>query len=175
TKQENTSILSGRTMEKIAKAKDAVWDSRRETPKSGKAKRPKAEKSVVDTAPAFVQPMNARKVQQLPDGKNWIYEIWWDGCRALGIKHGAAAQLRSRDNKDLAADFPGVMTALRTLKADTAVVDGEVVALDQHGRPSLKSTQDQSANAAAIVFYAFDLLSLDGEDWRAHLLHERKA
>ncbi|HTO04838.1 MAG TPA: DNA polymerase ligase N-terminal domain-containing protein, partial [Opitutus sp.] len=173
-KQENTSVLSGRTLEKIAKAKDAVWDSQRETRKTEKTKRPKTKDPAADT-PVFVEPMNAREVRQLPDDENWIYEIKWDGSRALGIKHGAAVQLRSHNNEDLADDFPGVVTALRTLKAESTVIDGEVVALDQHGRPSFQFLKTQRAKAAAIVFYAFDLLWLNGEDWRSRPLDERKA
>lgn len=174
-KQENTSVLSGRTMEKIAKAKDAVWDSDREAPESGKAKIPSAKKQASIPAPKFIETMSAREVQQLPDDRNWVYEIKWDGYRALGFKHGDVVQLRSRNNKNLGADFPAVLDALRTLKADTALVDGEVVALDEQGRPSFQSLQNRRGSAAAIVFYAFDLLSLDGEDWRSKPLDERKA
>ena len=183
-KQENTSVLSHRTMDQIAKAKDAVWQSRGEAWETGKpahgtppasTKTRASKRTLKVPAPKWVEPMAAREASELPDGDNWLYEIKWDGYRGLGLKHADTVRLLSRKEKNLGGDFPAVVDALRTIRADTAVLDGEIVALDENGKPSFRDVQNRSSSAAAIVYYAFDLLSLDGEDWRDRPLEERKA
>jgi ATP-dependent DNA ligase len=126
-------------------------------------------------APDFVEPMAAKVVAQLPDSAEWLYELKLDGYRAFGIKHGDAVRVISRNDKNLAGDFPGVAAALKTLRAESVMLDGEIVALDVTGKPSFQLLQNRKSSASAIVYYAFDLLSLEGEDWRPRPLHERKA
>jgi bifunctional non-homologous end joining protein LigD len=126
--------------------------------------------------PAFVQPMAAHVVDKLPQGPEWLYEVKFDGYRALLIKEGARLQVRSRNEKDLTAAYPTVATAGRRLRAEQAVVDGEIVAVDGTGRPSFQALQHRSAHPShAIVFYAFDLLHLDGVDLTRTPLDERRA
>jgi bifunctional non-homologous end joining protein LigD len=174
---ENKSVLTGRTLEQIAAAKDAVWQSDRESSDTGRESTPRASRATTSLPPepGFVAPMAAREVAELPDNDDWIYEIKLDGYRALGIKHGDNARLISRNEKSLAKDFPGVVSALRTIHAGTAMLDGEVVALDVAGKPSFQLLQNRKSAASALVYYAFDLLSLEGEDWRGRPLEERKA
>jgi bifunctional non-homologous end joining protein LigD len=120
--------------------------------------------------------MAAELVQALPDGDDWIYEVKWDGYRALLLKHGDTVDLRSRRDKSLTADYPQISAAGLKLKAGSAVVDGEVVALGADGRPSFQALQHRSTHGShAVVFYAFDVLSLDGDDLTRRPLHERKA
>ncbi len=120
--------------------------------------------------------MTARVVQALPEGAKWIYEVKFDGYRALLLKDVDGAQVRSRNDKDLTASYPSVHAAALRLKARTAVVDGEVVALDARGHPSFQALQHRAAHPGyAIVFYAFDLLVRDGEDLTRVPLTERKA
>src|SRR5215213_5788502 len=88
------------------------------------------------TAPVFVTPMAAQLVKDLPEGDEWIYEIKFDGYRGLLIKDGTRFKLRSRNDKDVAPMYPAIAQAGLALKADQAVVDGEIVALDAQGRPS---------------------------------------
>ncbi|MEO7598524.1 MAG: non-homologous end-joining DNA ligase, partial [Opitutus sp.] len=177
-KQENSSVLSGRTLAQIAKAKDAVWNSNETAAANAIAPSPttkraaRARKSI--RSPEFVEPMTAHEVAELPDDDSWIYEIKFDGYRGLGLKDGERVRLRSRNNKSLSADFPSVVDALRTIKADSAVIDGEIVAIDQHGKPSFQCLQNRKSDRGTIVYYAFDLLFLDGEDWRQRPLDERK-
>ena len=124
----------------------------------------------------FVPPMAARIVQQLPEGPEWLYEVKFDGYRALVIKEGAKARIRSRNDKDLTGAYPGIHAAALRLHADTAIVDGEVVALDAGGRPSFQALQHRSAHPGhTIVFYAFDLLHLDGADLTGRPLEQRRA
>src|SRR5687767_7956088 len=93
-----------------------------------------AEAGIVDDGPlpharpGFVEPMAARLVDRLPEGDGWLYEVKFDGYRALLIKNAAAVQIRSRNDKDLTSRYPTVAAAAGQLHARTAVVDGELVA-----------------------------------------------
>ena len=125
--------------------------------------------------PQFVTPMAARAVQQLPEGDAWLYEVKWDGYRALLLKEGARVEIRSRNDKSLTATYPSVATAAVTLKAEQAVIDGEIVALDAQGRPSFQALQHRGSHPLhRIAFYAFDLLHLDGRDLTAQPLTRRR-
>ena len=120
--------------------------------------------------------MAAEIVDRLPEGDDWMYEVKFDGYRALLIKNGQSAQLRSRNDKDLAAAYPALHAAGLRLHAQSAVVDGEVVAVDASGRPSFQALQHRSAHPGhTIVFYAFDLLHVDGEGLEMRPLEERRA
>jgi len=72
---------------------------------------------------------------KLPEGENWLYELKLDGFRSIAFKRGSKVYLRSRNNKDFNASYPGIVKALAELPDET-VIDGEVVALDETGRPS---------------------------------------
>jgi bifunctional non-homologous end joining protein LigD len=124
----------------------------------------------------FVPPMAAELVDRLPEGDDWMYELKLDGYRALVIKNGDEVQLRSRNDKDLTRAYPDVERAGRRVRAQSAVIDGEVVAVDATGQPSFQALQHRSAHPGyAIVFYAFDLLHLDGENLEGRPLSERRA
>ena len=126
--------------------------------------------------PAFVPPMTAKVVQTLPEGDEWLYEVKFDGDRALLLKESGHVQIISRNEKDLTAAYPSVHAAGLRLKADSAVLDGEVVAVGADGRPSFQALQHRAAHPRhSIVFYAFDLLHLNGEDLTRQPLEHRKA
>jgi bifunctional non-homologous end joining protein LigD len=101
----------------------------------------------------FVEPMLLLKTNKLPEGKDWLYEIKFDGYRALALKTGGQVDLRSRKDKDLPVHFAPIVRALETMPDDT-VVDGEVVALDEEGRPSFNLLQNHGSSQAPIVYYA---------------------
>jgi bifunctional non-homologous end joining protein LigD len=113
----------------------------------------------------FLQPMAARVVDSLPEGDDWMYEVKFDGYRALVIKDGRQVRIRSRNNKDLTHTYPSIATAAAKLRADRDMVDGEIVALDANGRPSFQALQHRGAHPGhTIVFYAFDLLHCNDDD-----------
>jgi DNA ligase D-like protein (predicted ligase) len=119
--------------------------------------------------------MVATVVPTLPEGDRWLYEVKLDGYRALIVKDGEKVRLLSRNEKDLTAAYPSVAAAGRRLHAGSAVVDGEIVAVDEHGRPSFQALQHRAAHPGhAIVFYAFDVLHLDGRDLTGRPLDERR-
>ncbi len=120
--------------------------------------------------PAFFTPMMAQRADQLPEGDEWTYELKLDGYRALLFKDGARVSLRSRNDKDLAVMYPS-----ERLKANQAVVDGEIVAVDQLGRPSFQALQHRGSHLKhTVVFYAFDLPHVDGVDLMNAPLEERR-
>ncbi|HEY2140132.1 MAG TPA: non-homologous end-joining DNA ligase, partial [Chthoniobacterales bacterium] len=181
-KREAVSALTGRTMEQIAAEKTAVWRSNRNGEEGSGLQRPADRKSRRSgrsgiKMPRFVRPMKATAVAELPETGDWIYEVKWDGYRAIALKHEDAVRLLSLKEKNLTGDFPGVAKALAGLSAKTAMLDGEIVAVDPQGRPSFQVLQNRKTLGRGwnVVYYAFDLLNLEGEDLQGRPLHERKA
>src|SRR6185437_12823454 len=122
------------------------------------------------------KPMAAQPVKALPEGKEWLYELKLDGYRALLIKGGAGVQVMSRNQKDLTRMYPTVAAAGLRLKAEHAVVDGEIVALDEAGMPSFQALQHRALHPRhQIVFYAFDLLQLNRRDLTSTPLTKRRS
>lgn len=106
----------------------------------------------------FIEPMLLLAADSLPEGPLWTYELKRDGYRALGIKTGGEVRLRSRNDKDFNRKYPGIAKALAALPDET-VIDGEVVILDEAGRPSFNALQNGAAGAA-IFYYVFDVMVL---------------
>src|SRR5438552_7502828 len=110
---------------------------------------PKAEAS-------FVEPMECLSVSRLPEGATWLWEIKLDGYRALAVKSGDGVTLFSRRRKSLNRQFPYIVEALADLPEGT-VVDGELVAIDEKGRPDFNLLQNFRAEASRIHYCIFDL------------------
>jgi bifunctional non-homologous end joining protein LigD len=112
--------------------------------------------------PAFIQPMQCKPAPALPAGENWTFEIKFDGYRCIVVKRGREVTLFSRHEKVLNRRFPGVVDALSSLDGDF-VLDGELVALDSHGKPSFQLLQNSLSQELPIYFYVFDLLNRYGD------------
>jgi len=167
---EDASALSNRTMAEIARDKDAEWQSHR-APARDEAQRKRRAVREIDLG--FVEPMQCKLVSHLPDGPEWQYEVKYDGYRALGIKSGDRTQLLSRRGNRLDSRFPGVAAALSQLPSNT-MIDGEIVALDEKGRPSFKLLHRASTSREQIFYYVFDILAYAGQDLRDRPLDERR-
>ncbi|MBG6183582.1 bifunctional non-homologous end joining protein LigD [Arthrobacter sp. CAN_A214] len=126
---------------------------------------------------AFVEPMLATlgSAQAIPDPEDWAYEMKWDGVRAIATVNGGAIQLTSRNGNDMTPLYPELGDLAEFVSAETAVLDGEVVALNKAGRPDfgllqtrLKLTDPADIEAATrqtpVRFLVFDLLAFDGRD-----------
>jgi ATP-dependent DNA ligase len=98
-------------------------------------------RSLPKTKAAFVEPMDCLPVPKLPDGSQWVWEIKLDGYRAVAVKSGGAVMLYSRNRKILNKRFPYIVEPLCELPGGT-VVDGEIVALDDDGRPVFNLLQN---------------------------------
>jgi DNA ligase D-like protein (predicted ligase) len=125
------------------------------------------------TRAAFVEPMLLLRTENLPEGKAWLYELKFDGYRALAIKSAGELYLRSRNGNDFSVRYPGIVKGLSSLPDDT-VVDGEVVALDTHGKPSFNMLQNYGSASAPLYFFVFDLIVLNGKDVMAEPLMKRR-
>src|SRR2546421_7135470 len=108
-------------------------------------------------------PMLATLAQEIPRGAGWSFEVKWDGYRALARVAGGDATLTSRNGNDLTARFPTIAKELaKAVKTPHCVLDGEVCALDESGRSSFSAMQ-QGKPGTPIVYYAFDVLEVEGE------------
>jgi bifunctional non-homologous end joining protein LigD len=167
---DDTSAVSQHSMAEIAKT-DATWESR-----PAKKKRRRRLSSGPVEMPKFVEPMLAKPVTKPPAG-NWMYELKFDGYRAIALKGGDEVRLLSRNEKDLGKKFSVVTQAIAELDCRDAILDGEIVALDENGRPSFQLLQayEKGEERPPLFYYAYDLLQLNGEDLRARLVPERKA
>jgi bifunctional non-homologous end joining protein LigD len=119
-------------------------------------------------------PMLATLASELPSGKGWLFEVKWDGFRAIGRVAGGEATLTSRNGYDLTGRFPNVAKELaKALKTPDCVVDGEVCALDEEGRSSFSAMQ-QAKPGTPLVYYVFDVLEVEGEPIVDQPLVERR-
>jgi DNA ligase D-like protein (predicted ligase) len=125
----------------------------------------------------FVPPMLATLVRTLPEGPQWEYELKLDGYRLEAVKHGDKVRLYSRRGNDFTKKFTRIATSVSRIKAASFVLDGEAVAVDAQGKPSFQMLQNRSSLPPgwSLVYYAFDLLHLNGMDLKARPLSERRA
>ena len=124
--------------------------------------------------PRFVPPMLAELRTTVPRGPEWLYEAKLDGYRIQAAKDGRSVRLYSRRGNDLTATYPHVAAAVAGIEAKTALLDGEIVAIDEDGRPSFQALQHRSSQALPVVYYAFDLLQRESRDLRTQPLEARK-
>ena len=135
--------------------------------------------------PRQITPMLATSVEKPFDNPEWLFEIKWDGYRAVSFIEDGQVRLVSRTHNDLTARFAELATLADVVKAKNAVLDGEVVALDEDGRSSFSLMQQRTGirkygrqkaghPEIPVVYYVFDLLYLDGYDLRRVALEKRK-
>jgi len=135
--------------------------------------------------PTAINPMLATSVDDPFDDPEWLYEIKWDGYRAIAFISKGKVRLVSRNQNDLTAQYSELHSIPSFIKADTAILDGEIAALDEAGRSSFSLMQQRtgirqggrrvaSRGDIQVLYYVFDLLYLDGYDLRRVSLEERK-
>lgn len=135
--------------------------------------------------PKVIHPMLATAVDEAFDDPEWLFEIKWDGYRAVAFIEKGKLRLVSRTQNDLTAQFSELRELPKSMNAANAILDGEVVALDEHGRSSFSLMQQRTGIRRSgrrvagrpdvpVLYYAFDLLYLDGYDLRRVPVEERK-
>ncbi len=164
------SVLTGRTQDEIA----------RDVPPKQRKPRRRA-----TPMPSRIDPMKACTAERPPAGKDWIYEIKWDGVRAICFIEEGRLRLVSRNGLEMDRQYPELAVLPEQVAAESAILDGEIAALDEQGRPRFDLLQTRitatgtrkiahMAESRPVVLYLFDLLYLDGEDLRHRPLEERK-
>lgn len=121
----------------------------------------------------FIDPMLLLRTDALPSGDQWLYELKLDGYRAIAFKCDGTSYLRSRNNKDFSTRYPAVVNALARLPNHT-VIDGEILAFDQTGRPSFNALQHYGSASSPVVYYVFDVMILGGRDVMRESLDVRR-
>src|SRR5688572_15595485 len=122
----------------------------------------------------FIEPMLLLRTDALPDDpRRWVYQLKLDGYRAIAFKSRGKVYLRSRNDNDFAVRYPAVVEGLVGLPDET-VIDGEVVAFDEEGRPSFNVLQNYGSSSAPVVFYAFDVMVVRGKDVMSEALERRQ-
>ena len=166
------SVKTGRTNDEVKANRDAIWIS--QAP---------AATAEIDLAaakatklPQHIDPMLATLASKAFDDEDWLFEIKWDGFRVQAVLDDGKVRIWTRNLKDAATYFPKLLNPPRWIEATQAIVDGEVVALDDEGRPdfSLLQTKLGDPTAAGVVYEAFDLLYLDGRSLLDVPLEDRK-
>jgi bifunctional non-homologous end joining protein LigD len=202
-KERDASALTGRSMEEIAQAQDAVWHSNRAATRKpvpsfipsagsgeaqprdageergrGQSSRKTRTSLDLESLPnarlSFIEPMLAKPVSALPeDARQWLYEIKLDGYRCLGLRNEKGVRLYSRNKNVLNSRFPKIAAAMERLEP-AMMTDGEIVALDQAGRPSFNILQNHRSTAEHIYYYVFDLLIYKGKSLLRVPLEQRR-
>ena len=120
-----------------------------------------------------LRPMLATLTDKPFDDPDWVFETKWDGFRAIAVAKPGQAALYSRNLNDISRKYPSICAALAKIKHE-AVLDGELVALDEHGRSRFQLLQNAEREFARLLYCVFDLLYLDDKDLRGKTLLERK-
>lgn len=113
--------------------------------------------------PVALEPMLPTLIRKPFSDPNWIYEPKWDGWRALCFIRDGQTRFLSRKKNSLNERFPELRDIAKFVKAENAILDGEIVALDEQGLPCFEGLRHRKQNCA-VVFYCFDMLYLDGFD-----------
>jgi bifunctional non-homologous end joining protein LigD len=209
------SVLSGRTQEEIARnlparetkrksagAADRVWVSSRPAKRgatggvrTAAAPAPAKKKSKIDPGsikgaratqmPDAIEPMMATLAEHLPRGADWLFEVKWDGVRAIAFVDHEEVRLQARSGLRTERQYPELAVIPHQIAAQQAVLDGEIAVLDEKGvsrfhliQPRIANSDPNSvahlARSTPVVYFVFDLLYLDGYDLRNVELHERR-
>ncbi len=199
TEEAPDSVLSGRTMDEIARAEDRVWQSNRaekgtgatpakvngkheqkESKSPGKSKRKPTDLGRLpkEALPTFVAPQLASLAKAPPVGQNWVHELKLDGYRieARIDRQKGSVQLLTRTGLDWTYRMKALAAVVKELPVDAAVLDGEVVVLEEDGTTSFANLQAafQEGTKHKLTYFLFDILHLDGHNLRDLPLVERK-
>lgn len=157
------SVKTGRTNDEVKAARDALWISQApaaiaEVDLTGAVEAP---------LPTFIEPMLATLGTHPFDSPDWLFEIKWDGYRVQAVVNDTSVRTFTRNGKSAEQYFPGLLSPVTWIGASSAVLDGEVVALDPNGAPVFellqqKISRDPDVADVPLVYMAFDLLYLDG-------------
>jgi bifunctional non-homologous end joining protein LigD len=169
------SVKSGKTLADIAASPRApTWQSK-PTARHAAATQRRRANAQRDPLPNPKALMLATLIDEPFDDPQWLFEIKWDGYRALCSVDDGKLTLVSRNGLDMLKRFPELEELATAFASIPVMVDGEIVSLDAHGRSSFQRLQESQKKPAGLTYVAFDLLYADGTDLRKKPLEERKA
>jgi bifunctional non-homologous end joining protein LigD len=181
------SVKTGKTLAQLqASRKDApIWKSNRAATADGTAvkRAARAKSAKADPIPRDVKPMLTTLIDGPFDDARWLFELKWDGYRAIAVIEKDAVTLTSRKGNDLLPQFREMASLHTAFRSIPVVVDGELCVLDDAGRPDFQALQSRDKPEARglkrrkpspVTFVVFDLLYADGRDLRERPLEERK-
>lgn len=183
TLEEPNSVLSQYTMDEITEKYTKIWDKkglskRKKIITSKKISIPNSIRSQLKISfyPEEIFPQLATLVNEPPVGKKWIHEIKLDGYRLIAFKQGNKVRLMTRNNNDWTKQFKMLAQQIAKLPVTNAILDGEVVVLDEHERPNFQLLQNAIKDQKLpFIYYLFDLLFIDKYDLMEIPLLQRKA
>jgi len=165
------SVKTGRTNDEVKATRDAIWMS------AAPAATAEIDLSAAKTVkmPSFIEPMAATLTDRAFDDDGWLFEVKWDGYRIEAVVSNGKVRTFTRHGKEGETYFPRLLDPPTWVDATQAIVDGEVVALDEEGLPSFSLLQELTGSTSAqLVYQAFDLLYLDGRSLLDVPLEARK-
>ncbi|SKA35927.1 DNA ligase D [Consotaella salsifontis] len=172
------SVKTGGDLDAIANGHSPVWHSRKakssEKPAADK-KKPVKRTGKALALPAFRPVQLATLTDTPPEGSDWLSEMKYDGYRALVAVAAEEAKLYTRTGLDWTERFAALLPSLQALACKSALLDGEVVAFDEHGGTDFSTLQKRLKEGGELAYFAFDLLELDGADLSRLPLIERKS
>lgn len=172
---KDKSVISKKTIEQMEKKPVQVYGKKTIKPKPSETVKPRQIKTVKTPFYNQVKPMLATLVNQAFDEEGWLYEVKWDGYRAVAYMNKGIVEFKSRNNKSFQEKFYPVYQALETWNVN-AIIDGEVVVVDQKGTASFGALQNwHSDQDGELLYYVFDILWYDGYDLTVLPLTQRKA
>jgi bifunctional non-homologous end joining protein LigD len=176
TERAPSSVLTGRTLKELASASTPPPPGM----KDRKGRLRAATKKKTTTSPKAVlaqfEPQLATLVDRVPEAAGWLFEMKFDGYRALAIVDQGDVRLVSRNGLDWGDRFTAIAEALRHIRVKNAVLDGEICFLDDDGKTSFQRLQNalSEKDQSCLAYIVFDILYRDGEDLRERPLLERK-
>lgn len=180
------SVLSGRNLKGIeeglapSETGEAMTSNTMSSPAADAADLEGARKAKM---PKDIRPMLATLADKPFSDPDWLFEIKWDGIRALAFVEDGKVRLQSRTGRDITKQYPDLREVAKHVDADAAILDGEIVVLDEDGRSNferlqsrmnVRSPSPELVRQAPVIYYVFDLLYCDGQDLRQTPLVERK-
>ncbi|MBI3747059.1 MAG: hypothetical protein HY264_11165 [Chloroflexi bacterium] len=172
------SVKTGRTSDEVQESRDAIWVS--EVPAA--TAQIDLSAAVEAPMPSFIEPMAATLTDRAFRNEDWLFEVKWDGYRLQAVVRDGIVRTWTRNGKDGEAFFPRLLAPPTWIAAREAIVDGEVVAIDEAGRPAFSLLQERLGARGSdgragpgLVYQAFDLLYLDGRSLLRVPLEDRKS
>jgi len=161
--EQDRSVISGKKVDQLGTVgEEKVWQSNKKTAQKKVIKQPDLKDAIKKAFPENIRPMLATLVKNAFDDPEWLFEIKWDGYRAIAEIRNNVVNLYSRNNLPFNEKFAPIAQSLRTID-DTMILDGEIVVVNKEGRPDFQLIQNYQRNGTGtLIYYVFDILYLNG-------------